>query len=137
MRFQVLEGKHQVSVEQPGGDVRYDVYVKGDIIETDENLAARWNTPGSKKFARVADIVPPVCSRPVATEPADAPPPPPVEPVQDFSDPATDEEQSPEQTFANMTKAQLVAVAEENEIDLEGRTRKDEILAAVTEFAGV
>lgn len=141
MKFQVLGGKHQVSLPLEGGVTRLDIYVPGDIVETDENLVAMWNRPGSKKFARVADSVPMLCSRLDARRldiSAD-PEPPPIEPVQDFSDREgrPDDVQSSDDTFSKMTIAQLHAVAEENEIDLDGATRKDDIREKVMEHAGV
>lgn len=142
MKFQVLDGKHQVSLPLEGGITRLDIYIPGDIVETDENLVATWNRPASKKFARVADSIPVICSRPDARrlEAVVDTEPPPVEPVRDFSDHPDadpDAEQGTDDTFSNMTKAQLMAIAEENEIDLEGATRKEDIRARVLEHAGV
>lgn len=45
------------------------------------------------------------------------------------SDPATDEPKE----LADMTKAELVAYAEENELDVDGRLNKAELLAAIQE----
>lgn len=141
MKFQVLDGKHQVFLPLDAGITRLDIYVPGDIIETDDNLIAIWNRPGSKKFARVADSVPKLCSRPDARRLDNLvdPESPPIEPVQDFSgrEERSDDVQAPDDTFSNMTKAQLQAVAEENEIDLDGATRKDDIRVKVMEHAGV
>lgn len=141
MKFQVLDGKHQVSLPLDGGITRLDIYIPGDIVETDENLVAMWNRPGSKKFARVADSVPVLCSRPDARRLDNLVDlePPAIEPVQDFSGRPDDpnDVQAADDTFSKMTKAQLQAIAEENEIDLDGVTRKDDIREKVMEHAGV
>lgn len=142
MKFQVLDGKHQVFLKSKGAIRGKDVYLRGDIIETDENLVAMWNSPGCRKFARVHDDTPFVCSRPeirrldaVASPPVKQPLPR-VEAVRDFSDHPESEQQS-DDTFSGLTIAELTSIAAEEGIDLGDATRREDIRAKVAEHAGV
>ena len=93
MKFRLVRGLHN------DGEKTYQV---GDIIETDIDLAAKFNQPssGSIKFEPLSMVSP-------AQSQADT------------------------ENLSKLTVKQLKEIAEDNEIDLEGCSTKDEILNAV------
>ena len=143
MKFQVLDGKHQVFVpvdqdNNPGMSVLVDIYVKGDVVETDRDLTKTFNRPGVKKFARVSDDQPVKCSRPdsgrISHKDAEVVEPPSIEPMVNISvlSPQTSEI---EDAFTGLTVKELRDLAAEK-IDLGKAKKKSEILEILRKQVG-
>jgi len=105
MKFKVLRGQHS-----EGGET----YRAGDVVDSASDLN-RHNSPGAKKFEQLEGGV--------ADVPSASPP----------ATPAVEDEDSGEESddLDDMTVVQLKTFAEEEEIDLAGVSRKDEILSTV------
>ena len=103
-RFRVLRGKHQVFVGEHKDRTIH--YLPGDVIETENDNLLRFNKPGSIKFELVPNDTP--------TKEEEA---------------ASQQDDSEEDAFAGMTVSQLVGLAEQDEVDLQGATKKADILA--------
>jgi hypothetical protein len=122
-KYRLLVGQHVDNHPSHEGD---HVYVPGDIIDTDKDLL-RFNGVGmSPKFERLHDTsAGDVRNYPPPTPPEKQLPPAPkqVEPV--TKRPGDDDK------LDTMTTQQLKEYAAENEIDITGCTRKDEILERI------
>ena len=102
-KFRVVRGKHHE------GGVTYSANTKKNIVESISDLNKYNFGPSSIKFVEIKDGDP---QEVVATaEPS---------PQEDSSD-----------DFANYTVDELKSYAEDNEIDLDGATKKADILAAI------
>lgn len=131
MKFQVLHGTHYCFTHKGKQPLKH---TKGDVIESDADLALHHNRPGSKRFSRVDNDTPTRCSSLITPEevvvPVKAPEPSPVEPLrsdEDFVDPV-EEATDPQDQFTGLTVAELKAIAQDEEIDLGDATRKADIL---------
>ncbi len=100
-RFQLLDGRHaEGSTTDDLGRKVQKIYRKGDIVDTDKNLAKQFNSPGCIKFRKLADG-----EQVVETEAGST---------------LADE-------YSKMTVADLKALASEEGIDLGNATKKDDI----------
>lgn len=109
MKFKVLEGRHQVFVKRELTDENgrkrtvseVRSYPKESIVESDVDLAARFNRPNAKKFELVPDSAVAVVESP----------------------------SSPGEELENMTVAELRELAQASNINLGAAKTKAEILA--------
>lgn len=107
MRFKVLSGKHA----QKDKDGKVVVYRQGDIVETNSDLVAKFNSPNAVKFERVEDG-PTVQQRPAsAAQPTPAQPSLAPRDVKEFH-----------AAIDKMNLAELKQLAEDDEVDLKGET---------------
>jgi len=128
MKFRVLDGKHQVfeRTTTPDGEsnsrnIRVTQYPRGSIIESDVDLVKRFAKSHVKKYKRVPDDTPVSTALEADPEPESV---------------STLEAPEPEDALSDMTKAQLLEVAEEENIDLGGATLKADIRAVIRQYAG-
>ena len=141
MKFQVLDGKHQVftSAEEgnPGGSILIDLYMKNDIVESDVDLALKHNR-GARKFKRVADDTPVKCSQPQqVSQTLQKPSSPKVSPIEPLEEPKEEPlDENVDDVFSKLTIKQLRRLAEEEEIDLGEATKKSEILKIFRDDVG-
>lgn len=107
MKFKVIDGKHQ-EFTTVDGRVKTTIYKKGEVIETDVDLAAKFNRGSySIKFELVSDDTP--TQQEILAE------------GDSFS----------EDSFSDMTVVELKESAAAGGIDLEGATKKEDILKAL------
>ena len=118
MKFKVLDGKHHTFLRDPERpmDVKTVAYPKNSIVESDIDLAERYNRPGARKFERVADSVPVVQAKQHSAQ-----------------DEMEEREANPVDPYNGLTKAELVRVANENDIDLPNGANKAQVLAILRE----
>lgn len=109
MKFRMIRGRHSDTTGR---------YIKGDVIESDIDLAAKFNSPGSIKFVKVSDDTP-------ATDPSAK--------KSDLPDVDSEDEGEIPAQYSNYTVAELRTIAEDEEIDLGGATKKSEIVAKLEE----
>jgi hypothetical protein len=120
MKFKVLDGKHQESVRDEDGAVSFVIYRTGDIVKTDADLCRMFNSKGARKFLRLDDDTPARLTPPkIAKKPEEDP--------DELAKLKLDIEES-EDIYAGLTVAELRTLAEDEEIDLEGVVKKDDIL---------
>ena len=103
MKFELLSGIHA----HGHGETRR-IYMPGAVIESDVDLAQRFNTPGSVRF------------RPVVEEPATA------------SDPTPAATNSTTKAFESMTLAELREMAEAEELEISPKATKVELIAKLS-----
>ncbi len=138
MRFKVLAGKHTCKEHQgvKDGDGRplktMKVYRAGEVIDTDTDLAAKFNhPPGAVKFERLVEDAPrpqPVHNAP-APSPAHATTPQQPQPApQQVAQPQPARAAKGPDKYDSMSVKELTDFAAECEVDLRGATRKEEIV---------
>ncbi len=128
MKFRVLEGKHQVFTDIDGV-IKVDIYNgetpdrpgkpsrPGEVLETDIDLAEKFNhPPKSLKFERVPD---------------DTPTKEEMEALKDKEKVEQTPQEEDDDAFSEMTVAELKEVALQDGVDLEGVTKKEDILKAL------
>lgn len=150
MKFKVLSGKHQESSPHSKGEPRKRpiTYQTGDVLEVKHDLCKMFNKPHRLKFLRVPDNTPvkkTTAEPPLAVEddPVDI-----LNAQEALDDRDTQDtlestgEESPleesevQDSFSGLTVKGLHSLAEENEIDLEGVTLKDDILRVMRKHVG-
>jgi len=103
MRFKVLRGCHAEGKR---------VYQRGEVVTTDVDLAKRFNSPGSIKFQQLPDD----------------------SPVQQAAEAGYDSADEPSVVqLEAYTVKQLRDLADSNDVDLVGFTKKEEIINALRE----
>lgn len=112
MKFRILRGKHNQGERHPDG--RPVIYARNDVVESETDLCKLNAGMATKKFERVDDSTP--LTNPDAAGKS-VPSPETVDPNED--------------TFNEMTVAELRQFAEQEEIDLGKARTKDEIIAVL------
>ena len=136
MKFKVLGGKHTETAQE--GKVA-TIYHRGDIVEANHDLCRMFNKPKSLKFLRVPDNTPNKRTLPSL--------PPKVEDdpedilnarddLESTGEETLSEESELQDSFSDLKKAELISLAEENEIDLGDATLKADILRVVRQHVG-
>jgi len=153
MKFRVLDGKHQVfeRTTTPDGEsnsrnIRVTQYPRGSIIESDVDLVKRFAKSHVKKYKRVGSIIESDVDlvkrfakshvKKYKRVPDDTPVSTALEADPEPESVSTLEAPEPEDALSDMTKAQLLEVAEEENIDLGGATLKADIRAVIRQYAG-
>lgn len=115
-KFRVVHGRHH-----EGGRT----YKQGEIVDSKTDLS-RLNAPNAIKFEKVAESIPvtPVSIPQEETETVEE------APMQELE---VEEEVSVEDDFETMKVAELKQLAEAEEIDLDGATRKADIIERIRE----
>lgn len=120
MRFQLLAGLHTEPdpSNPPYGELTYKA---GDVFESNTDLCQRFNRDGSTKFQRLSDAP----SKPQAAVPVPSSNSKPI-PVPEPTPPS-----KLKVNLDVMTLEQLQKFAEDEEIDIKGAKKREEVLRAV------
>ena len=155
MRFRVLQGLHiDTDPKNPKED---KIYAPGEIVVTPQDLIQRYNAPGSIKFERVDEYAVqqnynPLHRRPdetpeqyrarmsdlanAALEAATSATTSSSQGVDASGDESVESlSASPEQILESMTVDELLKHAQEEEIDLQGATKKKDIIRVIKSAA--
>ncbi len=103
-KFKVLRGQHSEQGK---------IYKKGDTVDSKTDLAERFNFPGSIKFAKIAS----------KNSPSDE--------VEEEEEEETAEETYSAEELSLLTIPDLKELANDQEINLSGLSRKEEIIEAI------
>lgn len=150
MKFRVLQGLHiDTDPKNPGQD---KIYAPGSIVSTPQDLVKRYNAPGSVKFERVDEYAVDANYNPLHRRPDETPEEyrtrmselanAALEAATAEITTSSQEEgeneslsASPEQVLETMTVDELTKHAQEEEIDLQGATKKKDIIRIIKNAA--